>query len=791
MGEHLDWSFLVRRQRFKKSLRIFAFIAFVFSSALPVFAQAGRVSGRVVDQTGSALPGVTIDLVVQSTEVTATTDKEGRFQFDNVPGGTAELTFRLLNFSVARRTVSVGNARAAIADTTLALALNADVVVTATTTFRNIADIENPAENLVGIAAAASQGAVTAAQLDARPVSRAGEVLETVPGMIISQHSGEGKANQYYLRGFNLDHGTDFATTVAGVPVNTPTGAHAHGYADLNFLIPELVSGVQYKKGPYFADEGDFSAAGAANINYVNRLDRAEVRLSGGNDGWERLFGAASPRVGSGYLLGAFALNHNDGPWAHPDDYRAVNGVLRYSQGDNRNGFSVTGMGYWADWDSTDQVAERAITGGLISRFGFLDPSDGGKTNRQSVAVDLERSSGPSSLRATGFVLHNSLNLFSNFTYFLDDPEHGDQFEQAERRTALGGRVTYRRLGHFFDRHTESAIGFQVRRDWLDPVGLYHTEARQRLSTTREDEAGQTMTSVFAQTEIEWARTLRTTVGLRADAYQFSVTSDNPLNSGDGSDHLVSPKLGAVFGPWSGTEMYANAGMGFHSNDARGAVTRVDPVSGNPVDPVTPLVRAKGAEIGLRTVRVRGLQSTVALWYLGLDSELLFVGDAGTTEAGRPSRRVGIEWTNYARLTPWATIDADLALTRARFTDDDSAGTRIPGALDRVISAGLTVEPRQAVFGSVRVRHFGPRPLVEDASVTSRSTTLWNGAIGYRFSSKARLVLEAFNLFNAEVSDIDYFYTSRLPDEPSDGVEDVHLHPALPRSARIGLQFSF
>jgi hypothetical protein len=769
---------------------ILSFILFCFT--LNANAQSiGQVSGRVLDQTGAALPGVAIDLLANSRELTATTDQAGGYRFEQVPAGDAELTFRLLNFSVLRRTVAVASGASVTADAVLTLSLRADVIVTGTSTFRNVADVDDPAANLVGIAAAASQGAVTAAQLEARPVMRAGEVLETVPGLIVSQHSGEGKANQYYLRGFNLDHGTDFSTTVAGVPVNTPTGAHAHGYTDISFLIPELVSGVQFKKGPYFADEGDFSAAGAANINYVNRLDRPLVRLSAGNDGWGRMFGAASPRVGGGNLLGALEVNHNDGPWVRPDDYQKVNGVLRFSRGDNRNGFSLTGMGYWANWDATDQVPERAITSGLIPRFGLLDASDGGEADRQSFAAEYQRSNGPSSLRATGFVLRNSVNLFSNFTFLLDDPENGDQFEQAEKRVAAGGRIAYRRLGHFLDRHTESAIGFQVRRDWLDPVGLYRTAARQRLSTTREDEVGQTMAGVYAQTEVEWTRTFRTTFGLRADRYQFSVTSDNPLNSGDGSDGLVSPKVGAIFGPWSGTEVYVNAGTGFHSNDARGAAISVDPVSGEAADRVTPLVRAKGAEAGLRTVRIRGLQSTVALWYLGIDSELLFVGDAGTTEAGRPSRRFGLEWTNYARLKPWLTLDADLAFTRARFTDDDPAGSRIPGALDRVISAGVTFGPQQRVFGSIRVRHFGPRPLIEDASVTSNSTTLWNGEIGFRLSSAARLVLEAFNLFDAEVSDIDYFYASRLQGEPADGVDDIHLHPALPRSARIGVQISF
>ena len=776
----------------RKSFRITAIAVLACLAPFSARAQTpAQVAGQILDQTGSVLPGVAIDLLVNATELTTTSDAEGRYQFDRVPAGSAELTYRLLNFGVVRKTVDVCDAAMVTADIVLPLSLTADVVVTGERTFRNIADIENPALNLMGVATAASQGAVTRAQLEMRPVMRAGEVLETVPGMIVSQHSGEGKANQYYLRGFNLDHGTDFSTTVAGVPVNTPTGAHAHGYADTSFLIPELVSGVQYKKGPYFADEGDFAAAGAANINYVNQLERPELRLSGGNNGWGRLFGAASPRVGSGFLLGAMEVNHNDGPWVRADDYRKVNGVLRYSKGDNRNGFSVTGMGYWADWDSSDQVPSRAISSGEISRFGHIDPTDGGKASRQSVALELQRSSGPSSLRATGYVLRNSLNLFSNFTYFLDDPEHGDQFEQAERRTTAGGRVTYRRLGHFFERHTESAVGLQVRSDWLDPVGLYHTEGRQRLSATREDKVGQTTAGLFAQSEIEWTRKLRTTLGLRVDGYRFSVTSDNELNSGDGSDQLVSPKFGAVFGPWAGMEFYANAGMGFHSNDARGAVIRVDPATGDRVDPVTPLVRARGAEVGLRTVRVRGLQSTITLWYLGLDSELLFVGDAGTTEAGRPSRRVGIEWTNYARVRPWLTIDGDLAFTRARFTGDDPAGDFIPGSFDRVISAGVTIEPRAPLFGSLRVRHFGPRALIEDASVNSKSTTLWNGEAGYRVSRNASLVLELFNIFNADVSDIDYYYTSRLPGEPATGVDDVHTHPALPRTARMGLKFSF
>jgi hypothetical protein len=775
------------------SFRVLVCVAVILVSLVRAVAAAesGTIIGRVTDQTGAALPGVSIELVLADGETITVSDAGGAFRFDGVPTGSADITFRLIDFTVQRRTVTVRDAQTSTSNVVMQLSLSADVVVTGASTFRNVADIDRPAENLIGIASSASQGGITAAQLEVRPIMRPGEVLETVPGMIVSQHSGEGKANQYYVRGFNLDHGTDFSTIVAGVPVNMPTGAHAHGYSDLNFLIPELVSGVQFKKGPYFADEGDFSAAGAATINYVNRLERPLFELGAGQDGWGRIVGAASPRVGNGVLLGALELNHNDGPWVRPDNYQKVNSVLRYSRGDNQNGFSITGMGYWADWDSTDQVPNRAFASGLIPRFGLLDSTDGGTIGRESLAAEFQKSQGTSSIRATGYVLHNRVNLFSNFTYFLTDPENGDQFEQAERRTTTGGRVTYRRLGHLFDRHTESAVGVQVRQDWLAPVGLYHTAARQRHSTTREDQVGQTMTGAFAQSEIEWTRTIRTTFGLRADAYHFNVTSNEPLNSGDGLDAMVSPKFSAAFEPWHGTELYANAGMGFHSNDARGGVITVDPVTGAPVDRVTPLVRARGAEFGVRTVRVRGLQSTLAVWYLGIDSELLFVGDAGTTEAGRPSRRVGVEWTNYWRLRPWLTADADLSFSRAEFTDADPVGTSTPGALARVISAGVTVEARQPLFGSVRVRHFGPRPLREDDSVRSSGTTLWNGEVGYRVSNQARIVLEAFNLLDAKVSDIDYVYTSRLPGEPLDGVDDVHTHPALPRSARVALRLSF
>ncbi|MGE3841922.1 MAG: TonB-dependent receptor, partial [Vicinamibacterales bacterium] len=395
------------------------------------------------------------------------------------------------------------------------------------------------------------------------------------------------------------------------------------------------------------------------------------------------------------------------------------------------------------------------------------------------------------SLRATAYGFKYALNLISNFTYFLEDPVNGDQFEQEDRRTVFGGRVVYRRLSDFFEKHVESAVGVQLRHDAIGNTALYKTVRGRRIGTVRADDVSETLTGFYGQSEIEWGRKLRTTVGFRGDVLRYNVDSSNPLNSGDGTNSIVSPKFTAVLGPWAQTEFYINAGTGFHSNDVRGATLTVDPKTGEPADSLTPLVRARGAELGVRTVRVKGLQSTVSLWYLGFDSELLFIGDAGITEASRPSRRLGLEWTNYARLKPWLTTELDLSFSRARFTNDDPVGAHIPGALDRVISGAVTVEPDRRLFGSIRVRHFGPRPLVEDASVNSESTTIWNGEVGYNLSDRMRLTVEAFNLLDSKVSDIDYYYTSRLPGEPAEGVDDIHLHPSLPRSARVTLHFAF
>jgi hypothetical protein len=634
--------------------------------------------------------------------------------------------------------------------------------------------------------AAASQGTVTPDDLARRPLLRAGDVLESVPGVLISQHSGEGKANQYYLRGFNLDHGTDFATTIAGVPVNMPTHAHGQGYTDLNFFIPELVSGVQYRKGTYAAEDGDFSSAGSAQISYRNALPRTLVSLTPGEEGYRRMLVAASPQVGSGRLLGGVEVLRNDGPWIHPDDYRKVNGLLRYSRGTIDRGVSVTAMGYDGGWNATDQIPGRAVASGTLPRFGTIDPTDGGETYRYSLSAELQDLSRRSLTKASAYALAYSLNLFSNFTYFLDDTLNGDQFEQADERVVTGLRVSHAIASRWRGHEIQNTVGVHLRHDNIAHVGLHHTAARRRLSTTREDHVVQSSASPFVQSDWRWTPRLRTILGLRAELYRFDVTSSDAENSGVDEASLLSPKVSVILGPWGAWDVYANAGYGFHSNDARGATIREDPVTGEAADRVSPLVRTKGAEVGTRLTSRRA-SATLSLWNLDIASELVFVGDAGTTEASRPSRRTGIEVSGELRPVHELHLDAALAYSRARFRDEDPAGDRIPGAVEGVISAGAEYEHRTGGFAGVRLRYFGPRPLIEDNSVRSRSSTILNAQLGYRAAGRWTAALQVFNLFDRRTSDIDYFYTSRLPGESLDGIDDVHTHPQEPRSVRLVL----
>jgi len=665
--------------------------------------------------------------------------------------------------------------------------------------------------NLIGKASSAAEGFVGHSELERRPILRPGELLETVPGVVISQHSGEGKANQYYLRGFNLDHGTDIAISIGGIPANMRTHAHGQGYSDINWLIPETVNYVNYRKGTYFADQGDFSTAGAVSMTFFNALPHEIATVSGGPHGQARFLMAASPSVGAGsHLLYALEYGHEDNTAIAPDNYRKYNALVRYSHAAGDGVFGATLQGYDARWNSSDQIPLRAVQRGDISRFGQLDPTDGGRTHRYALSTDYERDTDRSNTKVNAYALDYSLHLFSDFTYFLNDPQNMDQFEQTDQRLVTGVNASQT----FKTPVAENTIGYQMRNDNITPVNLYASKSRQVLSTTRSDRVVETNNSFYAQTVQHLSKQVRFTAGLRGDLYNFKVTDRRPENSGNVTAGIISPKFTLAYEPSSKVELYADYGQGFHSNDARGITERVDPGTGALTDPgtgqivqgATPLVRAKGAELGGRFAFNQKLRTTVSLWNLTLGSELIFQGDAGTTTPGRPSHRRGLEFANFWSPTPELTLDLDYSTSSAKFTNVDPVGQLVPGSVKDVVTFGVSSEAAKT-FAGIRMRYFGPRPLIEDGSVASNPTTTVYLQAGVKPTKRTRIGLDVFNLLNTKASDIDYYYNSSIPSDPAytkpgyvgacpiaqcgAGVADVHFHPIERRLIRFTLTQQF
>ncbi|NDV62861.1 TonB-dependent receptor [Puniceicoccales bacterium CK1056] len=641
-------------------------------------------------------------------------------------------------------------------------------------------EVSGRSNPLIGETSSSSEGIIHQVDLEYRPLLRTGEILETIPGFIATQHSGTGKGNQFFLRGFNLDHGTDFATFVDGMPVNLPTHGHGQGYTDINFVIPELVDSIEYSKGPYYAEIGDFASAGAGRISTVDSLERGMAVINVGEDNYLRGVFADSFKVGNGTLIAAVESQYYDGPWDAEENLNKFNTLVKFTVGEKDSRFRVKLMGYSASWDSADQIPLRSVQSGQIGRFGSLDDDLGGESARISLSTDYIRIREDSTTRASLYAIYYDLSLWSNFTYFLEDPVNGDEFEQVDERMIYGGSIV-----HSIHRgealHT---IGFQTRYDDIQKVGLFQTSARQRLATIREDAVGELSMGVFYENEIDWTPRLKSIIGIRADYFDFDVDSNLSENSGTEDASKVSPKASLVYSLNDETEFFLSGGYGFHSNDARGTTISVDPTDGvTPAEKVDALVKSFGAEVGARITWNEMLNTSLSVWHLELDSELLFVGDAGITEPSRPSKRYGLEIANYLTPVKGLTFDVDAAFSEAKFDDNDPSGDEIPGAIDVVVSTGVTAQSENGWIGSLRLRYFGERALVEDGSVKSDPSTVLNLRAGYKADDWS-IFLDVLNLLDSTDDDITYFYESRLPGEAA-GVEGLHFHPLEPRTLRV------
>ncbi|MFZ0870951.1 MAG: TonB-dependent receptor [Rhodanobacter sp.] len=664
-------------------------------------------------------------------------------------------------------------------------------------------------ENGVGTSSAASQGVILGSLLQDIPLLRPGQVLEAIPGMVVTQHSGDGKANQYFLRGYNLDHGTDFATSVDGVPVNMPTNAHGQGYTDLNFLTPELVEQIDYRKGTYFAENGDFSAAGSADIYYRNSLNNPFVQLTVGSYDYRRVLLAGSFPVFSSdkasdsgsaafsgpdgpTLLAAVEGLEENGPWKSPEGMRKINGFLRLSDGDATHGWSVDANVYDAHWNATDQVPLALIQSGQLCRFCAIDPTDGGDTAHDILSGEWHTHDSYGYTTISAYLEHYRLQLFSNFTFFELRPNTGDQFEQEEARNMLGTKIAHGWLHSLFGHDSTTEAGIQLRRDSIH-VGLFDTQARMPFQTVDDNLVGETEAAIYAENTTVWSNWFRSLVGVREDSLQMGLTSlALAQNSGSTSASRTSPKLSLIFGPWNKTEFFVDAGDGFHSNDARGVIYKVDPTTGGPTSPVPPLVGAFGEEIGVRTEIIPGLQSSLSLWRLNSESEIIYNADSdiGSTTPNGASRREGVEWNNHLVVNNWLLFDADLAYTHARYAhgnENGQLGNAIPNAVAKVASVGLSVHDIDGWSGDVKLRYIGKYPLSQDGTLVGPPSVVTDMRVQHALTPRISLSLDVLNLFDRKYYDIAYEQDYRVSSNSPVVPDGIAVHPGEPREFRLTL----
>jgi TonB family protein len=627
---------------------------------------------------------------------------------------------------------------------------------------------------------AASSFSVQDRDFQLRPIGSVQDILRVTPGLVMVQHSGGGKASQYFLRGFDADHGTDLALSIDGVPINLVSHAHGQGFADTNFIIPEVVERVEITKGPYFPSQGDFATAGAVNLVSRDAFERSSVALGlvdspGHGAAGYRGLAIASPRFEAVPVKATFAaeIGRTNGPFDNPegwDRYRLFNKLSFHPTA--ASSLSLTEMSYAGDWHGSGQIPARAVAEGLITRFGSLDPDEGGSTARHQLALQYRlHPTETSELRALFYLAAYRFNLYSNFTLYLRDPDLGDEIEQVDRRTFYGGKVSYRVLHNVGRVLLDTTIGADVRSDDVHEE-LWDTLHRRQVTAVRSDDVQETFMAAYLNEEITPATWLRADLGARADLLSFAV--DNRLPEGDpsaprsGTDgaHQFSPKASLILTPLDrpGAELdlYVNYGRGFHSNDVRGVF--VEP-------PVTPLARAEGEEVGARARLFQRWDLAAALWRLDLQNETIWNGDDGTTAVSGPTTRRGVELETRFEVTPWLAADLELTFTHSQFTTDLETG------------GGLALAPKQTWAGGVSGRHalaggvargglrfygIGDRPATDDGALTAPGFTQVDLHLGWR-RRWFDLAFDVENLLDGDFRAAQFATVSRLRTEPAVG----------------------
>jgi outer membrane receptor protein involved in Fe transport len=622
-----------------------------------------------------------------------------------------------------------------------------------------------------------------------QPQGRPAQVLRLIPGFLAIEHSGgAGKADQYFLRGFDADHGTDVAFFTDGMPVNLRTHAHGQGYTDLNFIIPETIEGLEVSKGAYLPEYGDFATAGAVNFRTRQVLQEGVAQAAGGQFDTQRYLLMFSPTKDKVRTLFAAEGYYTNGPYDNENRYFRINLLGKMTTNlTSRDELSLTGTFLKSQWNGSGEIPFRAVTDGTLDRFGAIDPSEGGNTLRSTARLNYHYDT-PSGGQffANAYGQYYRLDLFTNFTFFLNDPVNGDGIQQADRRVMYGGDLGYKHRGELFGVPSIGTIGFQTRVDDIHARLGTHT-TRMPTGTTTDSDILEASYAPFVKAEVQPISWMRLAGGLRAETFTFDVQNrcSTCVEQPDGrkSSGIILPKMNMILGPWVGTEFFANYGEGFHSNDARSAVA---PGS-------SPLARAKSYEVGIRSKPwgPGGVEFIATVWRLDLQSELVFVGDEGTTEIRGPSRREGVEVAARGQVWGPLYVNGSMTWTNAQFRNGDA----IPLAPKYTAFGAVILRWPEGLTSQLQATYLGVRPLIEDRSITSPSWLSFDLSERYRLpitlpNGRMEAFLFVQNLLNTEWEQAIFAFESRLRTEVA-GVTDIHFVPGNPRMVLGGVAWYF
>jgi hypothetical protein len=655
-------------------------------------------------------------------------------------------------------------------------------------------------------AESASSVRLTLDDLSRRSRTQVSDILRQVPGLMVSQHAGGGKSDQYFIRGFDADHGTDIAIYADGIPVNMPSHGHGQGYADTHFLIPETIASVDVHKGPYAARFGDFYTAGAMELQTLDKVDGPTLWISGGvplggprrGERYNRrIVGMASPEIRdnqSDKALIAAQIADTDGPFVDSQRFRQGNALIKWQGRVGAGDLKLQTSWYAASWNASGQVPESAVADGTIDRFGSLDPTEGGDTSRTSIQLGYRiRDDRGGTWRASAYGLEYRLRLFSNFTLFARDPEHGDEIEQNDSRFVWGLDTAYERRFAPLGLDTYLTAGVQIRNDNVQN-SLWHAEKRMRLADCFEgvNPCNDTYDRIrdiagYAEATIHVLPGVHVLPALRFEQLTWDVDDMNPATrsdpgmstGGSASRAMVLPKLSVEAEVTRSLNLFANAGSGFHSNDARSNVASRGAGA---------LARGLGGELGFRTTAIPRTRLAADAWYLHLDSELVWSGDAGGTEPSSASRRYGVDIEATYNPTPWLKLDGTLSLARSTLVQNAGNSNGLALAPRLMGQGGVTVY-RGPRFVALRARGIGDRPGNDDGSLTAEGYLIFDLIAGYTFG-KLDLNVTVNNLLDSDWREAQFADESAvMPGGPV--VEQMHFTPGIPLTTTVTAAYRF